>query len=1002
MLAEGFTTRRGRRGAFLHLDAIYGRVRARKGARLTALTNGGAIPDMFDYNVVLDPENIVVGSLNEDFALESLPGDIFALGNHCWQLLRVEGLNVRVRDAQGLPPTVPFWFGEGPGRSKELSEAVSRLRAEISERVHHAASENGAGELVPAIRWLTDTVGLQASAAEQLVWYLAAGERALGAMPTRKCVVMERFFDEVGDMHLVVHSPFGSRVNKGWGLALRKRFCTRFNFELQAAANEDSIVISLGPVHSFELAEVFRYLSTATLRDTLVQALLDTPMFEVRWRWNASRALAVARNRNGSRVPPQLQRMQAEDLVSQVFPDQIACAENIAGPREIPDHPLVRQTLHDCLTEALDIDELLQLIGRIEREELVLIAKDLREPSPFAQEIINARPYAFLDDAPFEERRTNAVRNRRWLDPGEAAEYGALDAEAIAKVREEAWPQMENADEVHDGLLLLGFMRQEEMPPGDGPHSFAALFAELVRSGRATRFVCGGRTLLAATERLPQLAALYPDHRLEPEVTLPDWLKEETHSQETAAREILRGRLEGLGPVTLERLIADTGLDVKHIEAALLALETEGFVFRGRYSPGLVQEEWCERRLLQRIHRYTIESHRQSVQPVSLQDFMRFVFAHHKLGAAFPQTGPESLQRALEKLEGIAAPAAAWESDILPARIDRYDPNWLDVLCISGRVIWGRFKAAKPSANGGHRQSAVKSTPISILSRSNAPLWAAFSQSPEEPVPLGSDARLIEEDLKQHGASFLDDMLKRTRLLKTQAETALGELVANGRVNNDSYTGLRSLLTPARKKPGGHGRRRGHRAAFGIEHAGRWSLIAQGGDALPPDDEALTELVSVYLKRWGVLFRKLLERETFAPPWRVLVRLLRKMELRGELRGGRFVAGVGGEQFAFPETVDRLRQIAKQEKTRERIVLSAADPLNLLGVILPGDKAARIAHNRVLYEDGVPIAVWEAREVRFLKPLDGEKQAAARQALLGRKFPSRLQAYLGKGAAQAR
>ncbi len=1004
MLADGFTTRRGRRGAFLHLDAIHGRVRARKSARLTALTNGGAIPDMFDYNVVLDPENIVVGSLNEDFALESLPGDIFTLGNHCWQLLRIEGLNVRVRDAQGLPPTIPFWFGEGPGRSRELSEAVSRLRQEISERIQPSPDvdeKNEGGEYVPAIQWLVETVGLKTSAAEQLVWYLAAGERALGAMPTRECIVMERFFDEVGDMHLVVHSPFGSRVNKGWGLALRKRFCTRFNFELQAAANEDSIVISLGPVHSFELKEVFHYLSTKTLEDILVQALLDTPIFEVRWRWNASRALAVSRNRNGTRVPPQLQRMQAEDLVSQVFPDQLACAENVAGPRDIPDHPLVTQTLNDCLTEALDFSGLMELIGSIEGKALRLIAKDLREPSPFAQEIINARPYAFLDDAPFEERRTNAVRHRRWLDPSEAAEYGALDADAISQVREEAWPQMDNADELHDGLMLVGFMKEDEAKRDDG--ALDALFSQLVDSGRATRLVNGENTYWTATERLPQLAALYPEHRLEPVVALPGWLKAETHSEEAALVEILRGRLEGLGPVTLERLVRDTGLAENKINIALAALETEGFVFRGRYTPGIEQEEWCERRLLQRIHKYTIEAHRQSVQPVSLQDFMRFLFAHHRLGAAFSQTGPESLERALELLEGIAAPAAAWESDILPARIDKYDPNWLDVLCISGRLIWGRFQAARPSANGGHRQNAVKSTPISILSRSNAPLWTALSPLAPEDLPLSSDAQAIEADLKQHGASFLDDMLKRTRLLKTQAESALGELVANGRAHNDSFTGLRSLLTPAHKKPGGHGRRRGRRAVFGIEHAGRWSLIPapQTADTHPGDEAVLTELTHIYLKRWGVLFRKLLERETLAPPWRVLVRLLRKMELRGELRGGRFVAGVGGEQFAYPETVDRLRQTAKAEKKEDCIVLSAADPLNLLGVILPGEKTARLTHNRVLYEDGVPIAVWEAKEARYLKPLDAEKQAHARQALIGRKFPTRLNAYLGTRAAQA-
>ena len=564
MLAQGYTTRRGRRGTHLHLDQVNNRVRARRGSGMVALTNGGAIPDMFDYQVVLDPEDTVVGSLNEDFALEALPGDVFTLGTHAWQLLRIDGLKVRVRDAQGMPPTIPFWFGEGPGRSNELSCAVSGLRAMVADWLLEAGTDE-------TVSRLCEATGIPFSAARQLVEYLHGGMQALGVMPTRETLVMERFFDEVGDMHLVIHSPFGSRVNRGWGLALRKKFCRTFNFELQAAANEDSIVISLGSVHSFPLEEVYRYLNSNSLRDVLVQALLDAPMFEVRWRWNATRSLAIQRNRNGKRVPPQFQRMDAEDLVAQVFPDQIACFENIQGARQIPDHPLVNQTIKDCLTEAMDIDALTDLIRRIEQQALELVSCDLREPSPFAQEIINARPYAFLDDAPFEERRTNAIRNRSWLDPAEAGNYALLDAAAIALVRRQAWPGVSNEDELHDALLSLGFLADSEVQS----HGYGGWLTALLGRGRATALRRGDRVLWFAAERIAQGQALFPEAAMDPPLSLPPRLADQRWSVEDAAREILRGRLEGLGPVTALQLADQSGLGLATVEAALLALEVD-------------------------------------------------------------------------------------------------------------------------------------------------------------------------------------------------------------------------------------------------------------------------------------------------------------------------------------------------------------------------------------------------------------------------------------------
>ncbi len=1029
MLAEGYTSRRGRRGTHLHLDLINNKVRSRRGANLTSLTNGGAIPDMFDYQVVLDPEDVVVGTLNEDFALEALPGDVFTLGTHAWQMLRVDGLKVRVRDAEGMSPTIPFWFGEGPGRTQELSQSVSRLRQTIGELLIDESP--GA-----AMNWLMDTLGLPSSAAQQMVEYLQAGMNALGVMPTRETLVMERFFDEVGDMHVVIHSPYGSRLNRAWGLALRKRFCKSFNFELQAAANEDSIVISLGSVHSFALDEVYRYLQTSTVRDTLIQAMLDAPMFEVRWRWNATRSLAIQRNRNGKRVPPQFQRMDAEDLVAHVFPDQIACQENITGRREVPDHPLVNQTVDDCLTEAMDIDELETLIGNIENNRLTLIAKDLREPSPFAQEIINARPYAFLDDAPFEERRTNAIRNRSWADPADAKDYSQLDAEAIARVKEEAWPFISNPEELHDALLSATYITGQEYMAQE-----LSRFSEsLVDSNRITDIQVNGQTLWVAIETLPRFIAVFAEQL--GAMQLPVFLQSEDWQPEDALREIVRGRLQCLGPITASRLATELGLKKSSIDQALIALEVEGFAFQGQFTPAQAtplqygspvaapELEWCERRLLQRIHRYTIDQHRKAIKPVSLETYTEFLFDRHQLlPLRDPQIdnarqeqipvldGQTQLQNCLQILDGMAAPAVSWEADIYPGRIADYDPNWLDVMCISGKLAWGRYSQPQKSIRKMNRKRSagpVKSTPITLLRRSNLDIWKALARSQvseEQQVELSGSARKIADDLVNNGASFYDEIQRRTGLLRTQMEEGLAELVAQGQLSSDSFTGLRALLTPNHRKPGSH-RRRGRSAMFGVEDAGRWSLLDtfQGKPDTATttsrhwqilDDEQLERLITVYLQRWGVLFRGILDKEMAAPPWRVLLAKLRRMELQGILRGGRFIAGVGGEQFAFAETVDELRKFkrSKEDATEQHqtdyFCVAATDPANLINFILPGRKLPRLSKNRVLYRGGVPIAVMESGEVHYLKQATAEEQWQWQQMLMKRVYPPRLRNYLG-------
>ena len=990
MLASGFTTRRGRRGAFLHQDRVNGRLRARRGARMAALTNAGTIPENADYAVVLEPAGTVIGTLNEDFAIETLPGDIFQLGLHSWRILRVESDRIRVEDAGGQPPTIPFWIGEAPARTDALSAAVSRLRGTVGRIV--AGEADLAAGIERAVGWAAGEAGLPREAARQLVDYLAAGQAALGAMPDAETLVLERFFDESGGMQLVIHSPLGGRVNRAFGLALRKRFCRRFNFELQAAATEDNIVLSLGETHSFPLAEVPGYLASATARDVLVQALLDAPLFNVRWRWNANVSLAVPRRAGGRKVPAPIQRMQAEDLVAVVFPDQIACAENLAGEREIPDHPLVRQTIHDALHEAMDVDGLVALLERIERGEVAVHARDLPEPSSFAHEILNAKPYAFLDDAPLEERRTRAVSARRWLDPASAADLGRLDPEAIERVRAEAWPDTDTADTLHDALVMLGFLTEREMcgalrvsrpPDGAGrpePAPEHALeggaspfplepapahtepLATLIRERRAGRLVGRGpdaAPLWVAAERVLDMRAARPDGALDldpaPGISPPA-------SPEDAVRELLRGRLGGLGPVTATTLAAGLGIGRGSVRVGLAALEAEGFVLRGRFTgnagPDLgaprpesaaapletgPEPEWCERRLLARIHRYTLARLRREIDPVEPADYMRFLFAWHGLDER--REGPAGLLAVIEQLEGFEAPAAAWEDSILAARLRGYDPSWLDTLCLTGRVVW--LRRTGPSAP---RTGTTTATRIAFIDRRHLAAWrpAGANGDPETLGAMSSRARRLRELLRTGGAQFFDDLKVQSGLLATQVEDGLAELVAGGHVTADGYAGLRALVRRHRRT----GPRR-RMDPFG--DAGRWCLI---DSRLPPDHatpaEPLDRIVDVLLRRYGVVFRKVLEREAGLPPWRELVRVLRRREDRGEVRGGRFVNRFSGEQFALPEAVGELRRIRRAAPCGRILALSAADPLNLTGIVTPGERVSSTAAREVAYRDGEP------------------------------------------------
>ncbi|MGE0120494.1 MAG: DEAD/DEAH box helicase [Dongiaceae bacterium] len=982
MLAEGFSTRRGRRGALIHHDAVNHMLRGRRGARLTALTNAGTIPDNADYQVMLEPESTFIGTVNEDFAVESMAGDIFQLGNASYQILRVERGIVRVEDAHGQPPTIPFWLGEAPGRSNELSQSVSRLRTEVAARLPEDPS--GAG----VARWLQAERGLDAAGAEQLAEYLAAAHAALGCLPTRDKIVLERFFDSVGGMQLVVHSPYGSRLNRAWGLALRKRFCRKFNFELQAAATEDNIVLSLTTAHSFDLEDVKRYLNSAGVRELLIQALLDAPMFNTRWRWVGGVSLALPRFRNGKKVPPQLARMDAEDLIASVFPDQIACGENLVGEREIPDHPLVNQTIHDCLHEAMDIEGLERLLAGIESGAIEVVARDLTEPSPLALEVLSARPYAYLDDAPLEERRTQAVMSRRWLSPEDAAELGRLDPEAIARVRAEAWPEAANEDELHDALVWLGFLSADEVQAQVG---WGDWLAALAREKRAARLKTPGATLWIAAERLPQFLALWPQADLDPAIAAPAAYAEKDWSRDEALIEILRGRLEGLGPVTQAALAAPLGLTESDAASALAALQTEGFAMRGRFTPGIAVDEWCERRLLARVHTYTVKRLRAEIEPVAARDFLRFLLDWQRVTAEARMQGPDAVEVVAAQLEGFEAPAGAWETEVLPVRIEEYEPAWLDDHCLAGRIAWARLRPRNGRSNGERGITPVRTTPIALLARRHAPLWAALSAGAEAAQP-GSRAAAVADYIRAHGASFFDELVEGTGLLRNQVEEALAELVALGLVTSDSFGGLRALLVPSdRRKPIAIGRRRRRTVAFGMEDAGRWALArrAPAGAAAPA--EAVEHAARKLLHRYGVVFWRLLEREAgWLPPWRELLRVYRRLEARGDIRGGRFVAGFSGEQFALPDAIGALREARRKPETGALVSISGADPLNLAGILTPGPRLAALTGNRLLYRDGIPVALLAGGEVEFLETLDARSQWEARKALLRGAVPAPL------------
>jgi ATP-dependent Lhr-like helicase len=1017
MLTEGIAAKRGRYGAYVHRDRVNGKLRARRGARLAAITSGGAIPDNSLYTVVAEPDGVVVGTVDEDFAVESNRGDIMLLGNTSWMIRRIETNAGRmlVQDAHGAPPSVPFWRGEAPARTQELSAHVGELREKISQSLPRTSPVGFSAtqpEVATAVSWLKEECGVDDSGAEQMIEYVLQGRAVLGAVPTQTTIIAERFFDEGGGMQLVIHAPFGGRINKAWGLSLRKRFCVGFNFELQAAATDNGLNIALAEQHSFPLGDVFHFLQADTVQPILEQAALDSPIFATRWRWDANRALALLRFQNGKKVPPQIQRMRSDDLLASVFPDAAACFENIEGERKIPDHPLVGEVMKDVLTEAMDVEGLKTLLRGMASSEIRVIAVDTPVPSQFSHEILNANPYAYLDDAPLEERRARAVNTRRVLPESVLEEVGGLDEGAIAQVREEAWPDVRDADELHDVLHTLvalpeglssdgrqvipisGAANARETSHSGSNSRWTDYFQRLVDEGRAGTASFEGRRYWVAAERARSFATLFPTTVFEQ--TLAD-VETAQVSRDDALLTLVTGWMSHLGPATASWLGEIIGLPASDVEKALLRMEASGTVLRGQFSgaasragvPAPHETEWCERRLLARIHRLTVGMLRKQIEPVTAAAFMRWLLRRQHVAPGTQVVGERGTLEVVQQLQGFEIPANAWERQVLARRIADYDPQWLDQLCLTGAVGWGRLSPHPATvdtgglANGNGsadgavpRQRRVIPTsvaPITLFVREEAD-WMAITQnphlrqrapemahpsrevghtSPDEGRGLSHGARLVLEFLQQRGASFFADIVRGTGKLKAEIETGLWELVAAGLVTADGFDNLRALIDPKRRAGQGSGRNTRPRHS-----SGRWALLH--ADVAAERPRAVEAACWMLLRRYGIVIRDLLARESNLPPWRELLLGFRRLEDRGEIRGGRFVDGFLGEQFALPVAVESLRAMRGLPLSGETVTLSAADPLNLIGILVPGERVPAISGKSVSYRDGVAVSAAES------------------------------------------
>jgi ATP-dependent helicase Lhr and Lhr-like helicase len=964
LLAEGIEASRGRYGSYLLRDRVNGRMQARRGARTIAVSNGGTIPDTALYAVIVMPEGMQIATLDEDFAVESSAGDVIQLGNTSWRIQRVESAGrVLVEDAHGQPPTVPFWRGEAPQRTFELSTFVSELRKEISARtgdVMPGYISQTHPQVAETVAWLKQQCCVDDAAAEQMIGYIVAGRAVLGAVPTLDTIIAERFFDEGGGMQLILHAPFGGRINKAWGLALRKRFCRGFNFELQAAATDNGLNISLAEQHSFPLGDVFDFLTEQTVTELLEQASLDSPIFRARWRWDAGRSLQLLRFYNGKRIAPQVQRTRSDDLLASVFPQVAACQENIKGDIQIPDHPLIREVMKDVLSEAMDLVGLIALLAGIRTGAIRCLAVDSTTPSAFAHELLNAMPYAFLDDAPLEERRARAVSMRGMVPDKMLGEAGRLDQAAIDELREECWPDVRDEHELHDLVCSL-VVAPVEMQSLD----WDLFFDRLQVQGRATLAEHAGRQYMVAAERVAYLRLLWPEAVFAEALACPAEAKELVHGD--VVRKCVQGWMALLGPVTSRGLGARLGLEPPAIWAAMLVMEMQGTVLRGVFEGGQPASdedvEWCERRLLQRIHKRTLAGLRKQIEPVTPAVYMQWLLRWQRVTSRSQLSGETGVLEALRQLEGFEAPAIEWERTLLPQRVAGYDPRWLDTLCLEGVVGWGRISPHPAFATHGSDFSAPKRVvptsmaPVTFFVREEA-MWMdrclAERAIPEPALQacLSELAWQVRAHLSQYGAVFAGDLIRAMGVPADQVNRALWELVAAGLVTADGFDSLRVLIDPRRKALFQGGLKRARNTV------GRWcllnpsaGLVESAGAQAERREAEIESACWMLLRRYGVVFRDVLQRETTIPRWRDLQGMFRRLEARGSVRGGRFVSGFGGEQFAVPEAVASLRE-TRLHMPGEPVTVAAADPLNLAGVVVPGERPAAVPGRTITFLGG--------------------------------------------------
>ncbi len=908
LLTEGIESSRGRYGAYLLRDGVHGILHPRRGARSIAISNGGAIPDVALYNVILQPEGIQIATLDEHFAVDSSPGDVLLLGTSSWRIQRIEAAGrVLVEDAHGAPPTLPFWFGEAPQRTSVLSDGVGELREQISARTPNVTPHDlgiatkpgtpttkpgapgiasdawvsGAPptqeeiELASTTQWLMEECGVCESGAKQLIAYIVTGRAVLGAVPSKTTIIAERFFDDGGGMQLILHAPFGGRINKAFGLALRKRFCRGFNFELQAAATDNGINISLAEQHSFPLADVFHFLTEHTAKELLEQASIASPIFKNRWRWAASRSLQLLRMSKGKRIAPQIQRTRSEDLMASVFPQAAACFETIVGDIQIPDHPLVNEVMQDTLQEAMDLEGLIELLRGIKDGTIRCLAIDTPTPSVFAHELLNANPYAFLDDAGLEERRARATSLGRTLPE----EPGKIDPAAIAAIRKEIWPDLRDENELHDllhslialpltwigpsetidtsgadkpgapsfavsshtgapassagGVDRVGY-RAEARPSSPGTLHWPVFYERLTQKARAQTLILNGTPCWVATERLPHIAALYfipqnassrpeqqtasssaaewRDPRISPEAAQTSDQATNPVTKESAIQKLVQGWLQILGPTTANALAQTLNLDPAPIYQAFLAMEMQGLLIRGAFEYPATHEdydiEWCERRILQRIHRRTVATLRKQIEPVTPAVYMRWLLQWQHLAPQTQLSGEEGVFEALRQLEGFEAPAIEWERTLLPARVANYDSRRLDGLCLSGAVGWGRISPhpawSADEASRPRRVIPTNAAPITFYIRESAD-WlphALAQQSVEEEklaAALSPHVLELRHLLQQRGACFANDIQRIANLTRQQTQHALWELATAGLASADGFDQLRACMDPRRK-----------------------------------------------------------------------------------------------------------------------------------------------------------------------------------------------------------